>query len=103
MAPFLSKGFLLLERPAALLVLLLAVLPAAAVVIAVFSSVVIRTLRLPSCPHCRRPKVRPAQRKGAFDEVVKMIRVFPFRCQGCLRRFYAFDGKRPPWHRQRLA
>lgn len=74
-------------------VLLCVAVPCALVFVAAFVSTVVRSVSLPVCPICRRPKVRPSHRSGWLDRRLGLLRLSPFRCQGCLKRFYAFGHR----------
>jgi len=41
------------------------------------------------CPHCSSENVYRQQARGIIERhVVRTIRIFPFRCASCDRRFY---------------
>lgn len=45
-----------------------------------------------ACPRCGEHKVRPSIKKGPLDAMLSLLRVEPYRCRGCRRRFYRFGG-----------
>lgn len=89
-----------MDHPVRYLGLFFVAIPCVLLCVGTFSSALLRTVRLPICPSCRRPKVRPAHRATVVDRVMTAIHLFPFRCQACLKRFYAFDGRRPHIHQR---
>ena len=76
------------------LLLLVVVLPSALLSTVAIVSAVVRTIRLPVCPNCLWGSARPSQRVGFVDRARSAICLFPFRCEHCLKRFYAFDRAR---------
>jgi hypothetical protein len=68
--------------------------PSVISLLAILLTAAIRSKRIPVCPRCGRPKVRPSQVTSLIDQTFRMIALAPFRCNGCLARFYAFRGKR---------
>jgi hypothetical protein len=48
-------------------------------------------MRAPSCPNCGRNQVRRTHRLGRGERLLSAIYVYPFRCQGCTRRFRALQ------------
>lgn len=45
------------------------------------------------CPKCHQSQyVRRSRRQGK-DRVLSWIKLFPYRCQSCLHRFYRFGEK----------
>ena len=52
-----------------------------------------------SCPRCDCPIIDPLQRENLLDYLVAVIRLRPFNCRRCYRKFYLRDprvGKKPP-------
>lgn len=45
----------------------------------------------PRCPQCGKDFVRQSQRQGAFEHLLSVVGVYPFRCQVCTHRFRAFE------------
>jgi len=45
----------------------------------------------PRCPECGKDFVRQSQRQGAFEHLLSVIRVYPFRCQVCTHRFRGLE------------
>jgi hypothetical protein len=91
-----------MAHPSLYPVLLFIGMPCAVLCVGTLSSVLLRTARLPICPSCRRARVHPAHRFSAFDKAMTAIHLFPFRCQSCLKRFYAFDARRRYVHHRPL-
>ena len=50
-------------------------------------------MRTCPCPKCGTLKTRLAPRKGAADQLLSTLTIYPFRCQLCAHRFTAFLGK----------
>lgn len=44
----------------------------------------------PACPQCKSEFVRRSSRKTAGERLASAVRIYPFRCQICQRRFLAF-------------
>jgi transposase-like protein len=42
------------------------------------------------CPRCHSPHVRRSKR-SAFEHLLALIRVFPYRCGSCGSRFFRFS------------
>jgi len=54
--------------------------------------------REPSCPCCASLNCRRSLRRGERDFFRRLVGKFPWRCQGCGARFYAWKrslGERP--------
>ena len=81
-------------HPIKSLFFLVIVLPIVTFSIGAISRLLIRTSRLPVCPNCLRREVRRDPRHGVVEETIAALRLFPFRCNACLKRFYAFDLSR---------
>jgi hypothetical protein len=47
-----------------------------------------RGSRVSACPVCHSNRVRPSWPKS-FDKLLQYTAVKPFRCEACLKRFYA--------------
>lgn len=43
------------------------------------------------CPRCASGWVRPGYRRGAFDRLMSVARLHPYRCQACAHRFRCFS------------
>jgi len=84
----------LIEHPVRYLILLFVAAPIAVFCAAMLLSALVRAIRFPACPHCLRRKVRPSKRISFLDHALPVILVFPFRCDACLKRFYAFGRRR---------
>lgn len=80
-----------MHHPLRYLFLLLTGIPCVLLYFSLIIAATVRSKRLPMCPHCGRPKVRPSRRQSLIDHLMSASRMPPFRCQGCLRRFYAFS------------
>ena len=50
----------------------------------------IRTWNLAQCWFCGAGKVRPSKSRSWLDTAVGMLLLKPYRCGGCLTRFYGF-------------
>ena len=48
------------------------------------------------CPDCGSTAVSRIQRQHFVEFVLGMVRIGPFRCEPCLRRFWAFSLHRRP-------
>ena len=42
------------------------------------------------CPNCTSTDVRRANRKGFFEEFLRLVFIAPFRCRACRHKFYRF-------------
>jgi hypothetical protein len=42
------------------------------------------------CPNCTSTDVRRANRKGLFEEFLRLFFIAPFRCRSCRHKFYRF-------------
>ncbi len=42
------------------------------------------------CPNCTSVDVRRANRKGMFEEFLRLFSIAPFRCRACRHKFYRF-------------
>ncbi|MCU1324764.1 MAG: hypothetical protein JWN34_134 [Bryobacterales bacterium] len=42
------------------------------------------------CPACTSTNIRRTSRKGAFEQVLRLFFVAPFRCRACRHKFYKF-------------
>jgi hypothetical protein len=51
--------------------------------------VVVTMLR---CPRCGQQAARRSRRAGAWDHVLSVFHLYPFRCQLCITRFRAFQA-----------
>ena len=54
---------------------------------------------LEKCPSCRSNRIRPAW-PNIFDKILSLSAITSFRCEACLRRFYA---RKSLWTRGELA
>jgi len=43
------------------------------------------------CPDCRSTAVSRVRRQGFIEFTLRMVRIAPFRCEPCLRRFWAIS------------
>jgi hypothetical protein len=50
----------------------------------------IRTWNLGECWYCGAEKVRPSKSRRWMDTAVGVLLLKPYRCAGCLTRFYGF-------------
>jgi hypothetical protein len=50
----------------------------------------LRTWNLAKCWYCGAGKVRPSQSRSWPDKLVGTLFLTPYRCGGCLKRFYGF-------------
>jgi hypothetical protein len=82
-----------MQHPLRYLVALLIGVPAAISLVTVLLKAAIRSRRLPLCPRCGRHKVRRSQIASSIDQAFRVLMLSPFRCQGCLTRFYTFQRK----------
>jgi hypothetical protein len=48
------------------------------------------------CPDCRSTAVSRVQRQNFIEYLVSVVRIAPFRCEPCLRRFWAISLHRRP-------
>jgi hypothetical protein len=48
-------------------------------------------MRLPHCPTCRKNLVRQSRRQGLLEALGGFFGIYPFRCQLCAHRFFAFQ------------
>ncbi len=55
---------------------------------------------MPTCPRCNMWIVRQSPRRGMLERLLRVVTVYPFRCQLCTHRFLAFAG-RPSYNPQR--
>jgi hypothetical protein len=90
----LGYGDLVMEHPLRSFAFFVIAVPSVISLLAILLTAAIRSKRIPVCPSCGRPKVRPSQVTSLIDQTFRMIALAPFRCNGCLARFYAFRGKR---------
>ncbi len=51
-----------------------------------------RTWSLPGCWRCGAMKVRPSVSHSWVDSMALVVLLKPYRCAGCLTRFYAFPS-----------
>jgi hypothetical protein len=42
------------------------------------------------CPSCTSTNIRRANRRGLFEEFLRLFFIAPFRCRACRRKFYRF-------------
>lgn len=49
----------------------------------------------PTCPGCHSTKVFRSQRRNRTERLVSLLRVFPWRCEACRKRFFAFARRAP--------
>ncbi len=78
------------------LAVLIAGVPLALMLLIAIIFAAARTRKLPVCPQCLRPKVRRSHRHSALEEFATMLWIAPFKCEGCLKRFYAFSRRTSP-------
>src|SRR5439155_24768747 len=45
------------------------------------------------CPRCGQQAARRSRRAGAWDQVLSVFHLYPFRCQLCTTRFRAFQAR----------
>jgi len=83
-----------MEHPLRVFAIFVIFVPAAICWLAMLFVAALRSKRIPMCPRCGRPKVRRSHAKSFADEALGMVALGPFRCTGCLARFYAFREKR---------
>ena len=43
------------------------------------------------CPKCSREVVRRSKRIGVVEQIISLAYIYPFRCEGCDRRFWALQ------------
>ena len=55
-----------------------------------------RTRSLPGCGRCGFQGVRRSQPQGLLDTFVRVLLLYPHRCEKCLRRFYCFRSRQVP-------
>ena len=48
-------------------------------------------MEYPQCPTCRKNFVRRSHRRGVIEHAITLFYTYPFRCQLCTNRFYAFQ------------
>jgi hypothetical protein len=82
-----------MQHPLRYLAVLLFGAPAAISLLAILLKAAVRSKRLPLCPRCGRYKVRRSQIANSIDQALRVLMLSPFRCQGCLARFYTFQRK----------
>ena len=46
---------------------------------------------LPHCPNCRKNRVHQSRRQGLSEALWSLLCIYPFRCQLCTHRFFAFQ------------
>ena len=49
-----------------------------------------RTWNLATCWYCGAQKVRPSKSRSWLDKALGILLLKPYRCAGCLTRFYGF-------------
>ena len=49
---------------------------------------------LPVCWHCGTPEVRRSATRLPADLALRFLFLVPYRCRGCLKRFYGFPSAR---------
>lgn len=49
---------------------------------------------LPVCWHCGTPEVRRSTSRLPADMALRFLFLVPYRCRGCLKRFYGFPSAR---------
>lgn len=54
----------------------------------------LRTRNLPVCWHCGASKVRRSAPQCVLDTITHVLFLKPYRCRGCLTRFYGFHRPR---------
>jgi hypothetical protein len=54
--------------------------------------IVVRGWNLSKCPYCLSSRIRQAWPRRA-DRALRYIHVYPYRCESCLKRFYALKRK----------
>jgi hypothetical protein len=54
----------------------------------------VRSRKLPTCPNCGRAKVRRSRLHTSVDHLLAALHLPPFKCDACLKRFYAFGRPR---------
>ena len=50
------------------------------------------------CPRCGKPAARRSRRVGAWDHLLSVLHLYPFRCQLCTARFRAFQAQHSSRH-----
>jgi len=50
------------------------------------------------CPRCGQQAARRSRRAGAWDHVLSVLHLYPFRCQLCTTRFRAFQSRHYSQH-----
>jgi hypothetical protein len=83
-----------IEHPFRFFVIFVIVVPAVFCWVTILLVAARRGRRIPICPICGRSKVHRSSPKSFVDHSVRMMALSPFRCRGCLTRFYAVKGKR---------
>jgi len=76
---------LITGTPAVILSLIIATL---IVWVALFCKAIYRTQLGRRCWYCGAPKVRISRSKQNLDLFARLSLLFPYRCAGCLKRFY---------------
>ena len=46
-----------------------------------------------NCPRCQSDEIRRSARRGLKESLLKRIRILPYRCIQCEKRFFRFR----PW------
>lgn len=47
----------------------------------------------PPCPKCQHQKVFRTRRRGLIEQLLRIIKVYPFRCAACRARFRHHMGR----------
>ena len=74
-------------RYLALLVVL--VLPPA-IFLVLMALATIRQRNMAECRNCGMRKVRPSWQRGALEHALAQVGLTPYKCDGCLSRFYGW-------------
>jgi hypothetical protein len=56
--------------------------------LSVFLVAISRGPEITECPSCRSPRIRPSWPK-LVDKILNYSGIMPYRCEKCLKRFYA--------------
>jgi hypothetical protein len=61
--------------------------------LSVFLAALWRGSQITECPSCHSPRIRPSWPK-LIDKILSYSWIMPYRCEKCLKRFYAQKARR---------
>ena len=72
------------------LALLVVVIPPVVVFLVLIALATIRRRNMVECRNCGMRKVRPSWQRGIVEHTLAQVGLTPYKCDGCLSRFYGW-------------